>query len=140
MKSINTVVPDVYDVMKSKDYTGDLNTIAMQAGREVEDAIKDAFTPREDKRNLRMSTIGKCERAQWYNYKGYKPEELSGEVYLTFLQGHILESVLVALLKLSGHTVEDQQKKHTLEGINGSQDCTIDGELVDIETASALSW
>ena len=140
MKSINTVVPDVYDVMKSKDYTGDLSTIAMQAGREVEDAIKDAFTPREDKRYLRMSTIGKCERAQWYNYKGYKPEELSGEVYLTFLQGHILESVLVALLKLSGHTVEDQQKKHTLEGINGSQDCTIDGELVDIKTASAWSW
>ena len=87
-----------------------------------------------------MSGIGRCERAQWYNYKGYTPEELSGEVYLTFLQGHILEAVLVALLKLSGHTVEEQQKKHTLEGINGSQDCTIDGELVDIKTASAWSW
>ena len=60
MKSINTVVPDVYDVMKSKDYTGDLSTIAMQAGREVEDAIKDAFTPREENRGLRMSSIGRC--------------------------------------------------------------------------------
>ena len=35
MKSINTVVQDVYDLMKSKDYDGDLNAIAMQAGREV---------------------------------------------------------------------------------------------------------
>ena len=140
MKSINTVVQDVYDVMKSKDYTGDLNSIAMQAGREVEEALKTAFTPREDSRGLRMSALGKCERAQWYNYHGHTPEEIKGEVYLTFLQGHILEAVLVALLKLSGHTVEDQQKKHTLEGVNGSQDCTIDGELVDIKTASAWSW
>ena len=139
-KSINTVVPDVYEVMKSKDYSGDLNTIAMQAGREVEEAIKNAFEPYENKNELRMSSIGRCERAQWYAVKGYTPEELEGSVYLTFLQGHILEAVLVALIKLAGHDVQDQQKKHTVEGINGSQDCTIDGELVDIKTASAWSW
>ena len=139
-KSINTVVPDVYEVMKSKDYSGDLSTIAMQAGREVEEAIKNAFEPYENKNELRMSSIGRCERAQWYAVKGYTPEELEGSVYLTFLQGHILEAVLVALIKLAGHDVQDQQKKHTVEGINGSQDCTIDGELVDIKTASAWSW
>ena len=139
-KSINTVIPDVYEVMKSKDYSGDLSTIAMQAGREVEEAIKNAFEPYENKNNLRMSSIGRCERAQWYAVKGYTPEEIEGSVYLTFLQGHILEAVLVALIKLAGHDVQDQQKKHTVEGINGSQDCTIDGELVDIKTASAWSW
>jgi hypothetical protein len=139
-KSINTVIPDVYEVMKSKDYSGDLSTIAMQAGREVEEAIKNAFEPYENKNELRMSSIGRCERAQWYAVKGYTPEELEGSVYLTFLQGHILEAVLVALIKLAGHDVQDQQKKHTVEGINGSQDCTIDGELVDIKTASAWSW
>ena len=139
-KSINTVVPDVYEVMKSKDYSGDLSTIAMQAGREVEEAIKNAFEPYENKNELRMSSIGRCERAQWYAVKGYTPEEIEGSVYLTFLQGHILEAVLVALIKLAGHDVQDQQKKHTVEGINGSQDCTIDGELVDIKTASAWSW
>jgi len=139
-KSINTVVPDVYEVMKSKDYSGDLSTIAMQAGREVEEAIKNAFEPYENKNELRMSSIGRCERAQWYAVKGYTPEELEGSVYLTFLQGHVLEAVLVALIKLAGHDVQDQQKKHTVEGINGSQDCTIDGELVDIKTASAWSF
>ena len=140
MKSINTLIPDIYNVMESKEFDGDLNTIAMQAGREVEDAIKDAFTPREDSQGLRMSGIGRCERAQWYAYKGHTPEPIKGEVYLTFLQGHVLEAVLVALIKLAGHTVTDQQKKHTIEGVNGSQDCTIDGELVDIKTASAWSW
>ena len=139
-KSINTVVPDVYEVMKSKDYSGDLSTIAMQAGREVEEAIKNAFEPYENKNELRMSSIGRCERAQWYAVKGYTPEELEGSVYLTFLQGHVLEAVLVALIKLAGHDVQDQQKKHTVEGVNGSQDCTIDGELVDIKTASAWSF
>ncbi len=43
MKSIETLVPDIYKVMESKEFDGDLNAIAMQAGREVEDAIKDAF-------------------------------------------------------------------------------------------------
>ena len=139
-KNINTVIPDIYNVMKSKEYSGDLSTIAMQAGREVEEAIKNAFEPYEQKTNLRMSGIGRCERAQWYAVKGYTPEELDGSVYLTFLQGHVLEAVIVALVKLAGHRIEDQQKKHTVEGINGSQDCTIDGELVDIKTASAWSW
>ena len=139
-KNINTVIPDIYNVMKSKEYSGDLQTIAMQAGREVEEAIKNAFEPYEQKTNLRMSGIGRCERAQWYAVKGYTPEELDGSVYLTFLQGHVLEAVIVALVKLAGHRIEDQQKKHTVEGINGSQDCTIDGELVDIKTASAWSW
>ena len=46
-KSINTIIPDVYEVMKSKDYSGDLDTIAMQCGREVEQAIKNAFEPYE---------------------------------------------------------------------------------------------
>ena len=124
MKSINTVVQDVYDLMESKDYSGDLNSIAMQAGREVEEALKQAFTPREDKRGLRMSALGRCERAQWYNYHGYKPEEIKGEVYLTFLARSHTRSGAVALLKLSGHTVEDQQKKAHFEGVNGSQDCT----------------
>jgi hypothetical protein len=140
MKKIDTVINDVYDVMKSKDYTGHLKSIAMQCGREVEEAIINAFEPYEQKTNLRMSSIGRCERAQWYAVKGYTPEEIEGSVYLTFLQGHILEAMLIALIKLAGHTVEDQQKKHTVEGVNGSQDCTIDGELVDIKTASAWSW
>ena len=130
-KSINTVIPDVYEVMKSKDYSGDLSTIAMQAGREVEEAIKNAFEPYENKNELRMSSIGRCERAQWYAVKGYTPEEIEGSVYLTFLQGHILEAVLVALIKLAGHDVQDQQKKHTVEGINGSQDCTWENKFTE---------
>jgi hypothetical protein len=140
MKKIDTLVQDVYAVMKSKEYTGDLKGIAKQVGDEVAEALVQAFEPYEDKRTLRMSGIGRCERSQWYNIKGYKAEEIDGSIYLTFLQGHILEAVLLAIVKLSGHTVTGQQKKHTVEDINGSQDCEIDGELVDVKTASDWSW
>ncbi len=140
MKKISTVVEDVYSLMETQKYTGDIKEIADRAGKEISEAIVTSLTPRENRQGLRMSGIGRCERAQWYQIKGYDSEPISGQVYLTFLQGHILESVLLGLIELSGHSVTGQQAKHTVEGINGSQDCEIDGELVDIKTASAWSY
>ena len=140
MKTINTVVDDVYKMMEDKVYTGDLQKVADVVGKEVSDALVDALTAREQSTDLRMSGIGRCERAQWYSVKGYEQEPIEGSVYLTFLQGHILEAVLLGLIELSGHKVTGQQKKHTVEGVNGSQDCYIDDELVDVKTASDWSY
>ena len=140
MKTINTVVQDVYNLMDSKEYTGDLNKVAKTIGEEVTEAVVNALTPREVKKGLRMSGIGKCERAQWYDQHDYEQEPISGQVYLTFLQGHILEAVLLGLVELSGHEVTGKQGKHTIADINGSQDCVIDGELVDVKTASNWSF
>jgi hypothetical protein len=140
MKTINTVVEDVYKLLSTKEYEGDLQKIADTAGEEVSAAIVDALTPRESKDGLRMSGIGRCERSQWYSVKGYEQEEIDGSVYLTFLQGHILEAVLLGLVELSGHKVSGKQKRHQVEGVNGSQDCYIDGELVDVKTASTWSY
>ena len=140
MKTINTVVDDVYKMMEDKVYTGDLQKVADVVGKEVSDALVDALTAREQSTDLRMSGIGRCERAQWYSVKGYEQEPIEGSVYLTFLQGHILEAVLLGLIELSGHKVTGKQGKHTVEGVNGSQDCEIDGELVDVKTASAWSY
>jgi len=140
MKTINTVVGDVYSMMESKEYTGDLQKIADRVGKEVSDALVESFAERQKSDGLRMSGIGRCERSQWYSVHGYKAEDIPGQVHLTFLQGHLLEAVLLGLVELSGHEVTGQQKKHTVEGVNGSQDCYIDGELVDVKTASAWSY
>ena len=140
---IDTVVEDVYKMMEDKEYVGDdkyLKKIADRVGVEVSEAIVNALSPREEHNRLRMSGIGRCERAQWYGIKGYDSEKPTGDVYITFLQGHIMEAILLGLVELSGHKVEGQQGKHTLEGVNGSQDCIIDGELVDVKTASAWSY
>jgi len=140
MKNINTVVQDVYNLMDSQECTGDLSKVADAVGKEVSEALVNALTPRENKKGLRMSGIGKCERSQWYNQHDYEQEPISGQVYLTFLQGHILEAVLLGLVELSGHEVTGKQDKHTIHDINGSQDCEIDGELVDVKTASNWSF
>lgn len=140
MKTINTLVNDVYDMMHTQKYEGDLQKIADTVGKEVSESIVTALTPREKQTGLRMSGIGKCERAQWYQYKGYEGEEIEGRVYLTFLTGHIMESVVLGLAELAGHKVTNKQEKHTIEEINGSQDCCIDGELVDVKTASKYSF
>ncbi len=140
MKMINTVVQDVYKLMKDKTYTGDLQKIADRVGSEVSEALVESFKEREKSSGLRMSGIGRCERAQWYSVKGYEQDEISGEVHLTFLQGHILEAILLGLVELAGHKVTGQQKRHEVSGVKGSQDCYIDGELVDVKTASAWSY
>jgi hypothetical protein len=140
MKTIDTVVQDVYTLMEKKNYKGDLKAVADKVGSEISDALVESFKERQKTDGLRMSGIGRCERAQWYNIKGYEQLPISGSVYLTFLQGHILEAVLLGLIELSGHTVTGQQGKHTVEGVTGSQDCEIDGELVDVKTASAWSY
>jgi len=140
MKTINTVVQDVYSLMEDRKYKGDLQTIADKVGKEVSEALVESFNERQKTNGLRMSGIGKCERSLWYNIKGYEQEPIDGSVYLTFLQGHILEAVLLGLVELAGHTVTGKQGKHTVEGVNGSQDCEIDGELVDVKTASDWSF
>ena len=140
MKTINTVVRDVYNLMLTQEVEGDLQKVADTIGKEVSEAVVTALTPREKQTHLRMSGIGRCERAQWYQCKGFDAEEIEGRVYLTFLTGHVMEALLLGLVELSGHKVTGKQEKHTLEGINGSQDCHIDGELVDVKTASKWSY
>ena len=140
-KNINTVIPDVYALMKNQTkHTPEIDTIVQRVGNEVKDALLEALTVRQKKGGLRMSGIGKCERAQWYSVHGYEAEEISGEVYLTFLTGHVMEAVLLGIVEASGHEVTGQQKRHDVEGVKGSQDCYIDGELVDVKTASAWSY
>ena len=140
MASINTLIEDMYSVLESRDYKGNLEKVAKEVGQEVTDAFITAFSPRDSKTNLRMSGIGRCERAQWYGIHGHEEEKPEGYVYLTFLTGHIMEAVILGVAEMAGHKVEGKQQKHTVEGVNGSQDCIIDGELVDVKTASTWSY
>jgi len=62
---------------------------------------------------LRMSNIGKPMRQLWFDLKNDKEEETSVSRYLPikFLYGHLLEEVLLFLVRLSKHKVEDEQKE-----------------------------
>ena len=48
--------------------------------------------------------------------------------------------VLLFLVKISGHNVSDCQKEISVKGVSGHMDCKIDGEVVDIKTASGRAF
>ena len=55
----------------------------------------------------------------------------------------VYNSLLVLLLffvRLSGHKVEAEQKEVKVDGIVGHMDCVIDGEVVDVKTASGYAF
>ncbi len=59
---------------------------------------------------------------------------------MRFLYGHLIEEMVLALTKLSGHSVTDEQKQAEVEGIKGSMDCKIDGVLTDVKSASPYGF
>jgi len=91
---------------------------------------------------LRMSNIGKPTRQLWYDLKSENEstESLPAPVFIKFLYGHLLEEIVLFLVKLSGHEVTNEQKEITVSGIKGHMDCVIDGEVVDIKTASGFAF
>jgi len=110
----------------------------------VSDAITSSFLEaKQDRVVLRMSNIGKPSRQLWYETHHPEMNEENRTEYslmLKFLYGHILEELLVLLLRTSGHSVEDQQKEHDIDGIKGHQDARVDGVLVDFKSSSGRSF
>jgi len=90
---------------------------------------------------LRMSNIGRPARQLWYEQN--MPTESSGptpSTQIKFLYGHILEEILLMLVRAAGHKVTDEQKEVDVRGIKGHIDCKIDGEVVDVKTASKIAF
>jgi len=110
-------------------------------GENMKQILRDNITEHEfDRRKLRMSNIGKKDRQLWYSYNGYKGEELMPHTRIKFLYGHLIEEMILALTKLSGHDVTDEQKQAEVNGIKGSMDCKIDGVLTDVKSASPYGF
>ena len=126
---------------KKIEFGVDVDKIIDDFGENVKRILKDNITEHEfDRRKLRMSNIGKQDRQLWYSYNGYEGEELMPHTRIKFLYGHLIEEMVLALAKLSGHTVTDEQKKAEVDGIKGSMDCKIDGVLTDVKSSSPYGF
>jgi hypothetical protein len=140
-KTIDTLVDDIYDLLdKGKSRPNQEFLFGMAAA--IMDSVRKQlwFSSQEDKRPaLRMSNIGKpCSRALWYEITAkVEGETYSPQTRLKFMFGDIAEALILYLAKEAGHTVEDQQKEIEIDGIKGHLDAVIDGELVDVKSASA---
>jgi len=142
-KTVDTVVRDIYKLMESKEIpdTVDLRAVCDQFGQDMAEVMWDNLQPEQDRSGaLRLSGIGKPDRQIYNRFHGIKGEDLQGATYLKFLYGHLTEAMMVALVRASGHTVTDQQKVCTVEGVKGHTDGRIDGVLMDIKSCSAYGF
>jgi len=105
-------------------------------------ALLDWLEPRKSSgKGLRMSVIGRPARQLWYDNRIERKEEIHDpSTQLKFLYGHMLEHLLLFLVEVSGHTVTAQQKKVKVADVVGHMDCKIDGEVVDVKSASPMSF
>ena len=144
-KTLDTLVEDIYNkigVLADGEHIDlDPETID-QFGESMKEILYKWShpEPRGDA-TLRMSNIGRKSRQLWYDMKTEgTPERMPPSLFIKFLYGHLLEEIVIFLIKLSGHTVTDEQKEIKVSGIKGHMDCVIDGEVVDIKTASGYAF
>ena len=141
MKTVDTVVEDIYEVMDKgvipnvdhlDDFLFDMN-----------EAICKQLLPsqRDRSAHLRMSNIGKGDRQVWYEVNGNDTkEELTPDTRIKFLFGDIIEALVLYLVKEAGHEVTHEQHEVQIGGIKGHTDCKIDGAMVDVKSASPFSF
>jgi len=146
MKSIDTLVKDIYDLfdplvdvkLDDKEVDAYLDSFAEGVRATLKNFLNEVPT---DRRNLRLSAIGKPARQLWYGKNSKEePQPLEPSTRVKFLYGHMLEDLLILFSRLAGHTVTDMQKTVYVSGIKGHQDCVIDGVLVDVKSASTSGF
>ena len=141
-KNLSTLVEDVYqtitDITDGQEIPDELLD---ELGNKIKGTIKTWGTPQNhNKFKLRISNIGRPARQLYYSQQDSKQIKHDAATQLKFLYGHIMEDLLIFLVKLSKHQVTDEQKEVQVNGIQGHMDCKIDGEVIDIKTASGFGF
>ena len=149
---IDTLIPDI-EALIQKAIDGDGVDIAPEIGDDLGDAVITAFERMMDgkkkvrpEKTLYASEVGKpCRRQLWYAVHDYKGEDLLPHTKVKFFYGDMIEAMLLALAKASGHTVTDEQKSIEIPlpngwKIRGRMDAKIDGIPVDVKSASTYAF
>lgn len=145
-KEVESLVADLEHLITTKELAVDeerKEELITEYVGEIEAALRNFLEEKEDhqKPTLRMSNIGHPQRKLWYELnEEQEREQLPANLLMSFLQGHIMEAVLLMLTEMSGHTVEMKQEEIVVEGIKGHIDAVIDGVLIDVKTASPYSY
>lgn len=138
---LNTLVDDIYSVLSGAETTITDEAVDTLATR-VSLLLKDKLSKGNEPARLRMSNLGTPNRKLWYNLKATDatPHTYDGPTLLKFLYGDLIEVLVLWLAEQAGHAVTDQQKVVEVDGVKGSMDCKIDGVLLDVKTASPISY
>lgn len=137
MKTIDTLIPDIMEVIKGNG--GWDATVTKFLADTISEVSTKRFQEENQPRNyLSPSSIGTpCKRKLWYRInQPDTAEALSAEALGTFFYGDLLEAMVIALAMAAGHRVTGLQQKLNVCGMEGSGDCVIDGWVVDVKSSS----
>jgi len=143
LKTLNTLVDDVYNLFDRNEHhevsEENLDTFCDN----LRNTLKSSLSKQPDGRSpLRFSALGKPDRQIWYDAHpedGTK-EELSNQTLFKFLYGHVIEELVLFLVKEAGHTVTDEQREVEVDGVLGHIDAIVDGVVVDVKSASPFGF
>ena len=141
MKSIDTLVKDIYNLFNSDEISMNEKEIDIhinEFGDNIKEHLKTSLFEKErDKNNLWLSAIGRPDRQIWYDVNlNNKAQPFTSPTKIKFLYGYILEELLITLSKIAEHKVTDTQKELEVQGVKGHQDCMIDDVLIDCKSTS----
>lgn len=139
MAEIDTLVQDIYGLFE-KDEQFDLS-LFKKFGGNLTDIMAIRFNEERIGGKLRLSNIGKPDRQLWYEINDpMGGEKLPPQAHIKFMYGDMQEQLCILLSKLSGHDVTCEQEEVEINGIKGHLDCLIDGNVVDVKSASRFAF
>lgn len=139
MKSIDTLVKDIYDVV-GEGTVQVTDEEAQTLGKTIANILSSRLNAKNDRKpGLSMSNFGSpCDRKLWYTCNlPDKIEKLQPYTKLKFLIGDIWEELLLFLAHKAGHKIEGRQDTLEIDGLIGHRDAVIDGHLVDVKSANS---
>jgi len=128
MKTLDTLIQDIYSSLEGLSSGEALNISEEELDltlSRMKESILAWSKPREVENSfrLRMSNIGRPLRQLWYESKNTSdPHVVSGSTQIKFLYGHILEEIVLMLVRMAGHEVTSEQKEVNVSGITGHMD------------------
>ena len=145
-KPLNTIVPDIYGLLENLS-NGEPLPITEEALDETMASMKEAILhwatprPRDTDFTVRMSNVGKPSRQMWFEKRDPSGRgSVDGATQIKFLYGHVLEEIVLMLVRMAQHNVTDEQKEVKVNGIVGHMDCKINGQVVDVKSASKFAF
>lgn len=140
MKTIETLVEDIHRIFQLPHEFSEERL--ERFGKVLAKSVARKINQTGGGGTLRMSSIGtKCNRKLWYSVNLPEIQEiLPVEAQIKFLYGDILEVLLLFLAEEAGHSVVGCQDEVVLNGVVGHRDAVIDGVVVDVKSASSMSF
>lgn len=141
MPDTDTLITDIYKLFDGHECDPKLvEEFGSRLAEMVSDRLLNWGEPQ--RKTLRMSNVGRpCARQLWYDINSEdEGEPLLPHTRIKFMLGDVVEELLLYLAKEAGHEVTHEQAEVEIGGIKGHCDAVIDGEVVDVKSASTYAF